>query len=152
MICEHWLLLNDAPSGKFPGIVNLTNAKQLPRGELLSSMTLGGAQQKYYVDRDPTITFNVTFYDDIAPVTIEGYQLLRAIESRDDRYQVFADPTDWFEWGMNLKVGSQVYVHLPGPSASESTQSSAIVRYKGDVVLLPGTTFGVEITVCVIRC
>ena len=122
----------------------------LSRGELLRFISRDKAQRQsneaqhnYCVDGNPAITL-FAIENDVSPLTNDERNLLRAIEFPSDRFRVFAD---WLDWGTSLTVGSKVYVHLLSPSASMSTWSLAVVRYKGAVKNLPGTIFGVEILV-----
>ena len=110
---------------------------QLPRSE--------GLAHNYYVDKDPSITLVVPYKQGVSPLPPEEYQLLKAIDSTFDRFNVFVN-SDWLEWGVKLKVNDQVYVRLPGPNLNPDW-SLAIVRYKGEVKSLPGINFGVEICV-----
>ena len=151
---EHYLLMRDTPGKKAPGtfkkIVGMTNTKQVLRGELLRSFPCEKEPQQdtvqcYSVERDPAITLFAED-NDISPLNIDDYYLLKAIDSPSDRFRAFADP-QLLEWGAELKMGSLVYVRLPSPNESEPTWSHAIVRYKGPVVNLFGMNFGVEIMV-----
>ena len=149
---EHYLLMRDTPGEKAPGtfkkIVGMTNQKRVLRGELLNPIPYEKeprsdvVQLNYSVERDPAITL-FTGDDDISPLNIDDYYLLKAIDSPSDRFRVFSDP-QWLEWGCNLKVGALVFVRLP---KSAPTWSHAIVRYIGHVKNLFGTNFGVEIMV-----
>ena len=157
---ERYLLMKDTPgekaTGTFKKIVGFSNSqKQVLRGELLQPIPprdiqtrSDGSQHNYSLERDP----NVTLYameDDISPLNVDDYRLLRAIDSPFDRFRVFSDP-HWLEWGARLNIGDQIYVRLPSPNVSGSTNwSFAIVRYKGAVETLPGTNFGVEIMVSI---
>jgi DNA helicase HerA-like ATPase len=152
---EHYLLMRDTPGEKTPGtfkkIVGITNQKRVLRGELLRPIPREKearpdvVQPNYSVERDPAITLFAA-EDDISPLNIDDYHLLKAIDSATDRFRVFSDP-HWLEWGENLKVGNLVYVRLPSPNESAPTWSHAIVRYRGPVKNLFGMNFGVEITV-----
>ena len=145
------------PTGLLKKMVGLTSTKQILRGELLRPIPLAeirprsdGVKPNYSVDRDPTVTLYAV-KNNVSSLSREDYLLLRAIESPFDRFRVFSDP-HWLVWGASLHVNSQVYVCIPDPghSDSASTWSIAVVRYRGAVKTLPGTTFGVEIMVCVI--
>jgi hypothetical protein len=152
---EHYLLMKDTPGEKTPGtfkkIVGITIQKRVLRGELLSPIPREKearpdvVQPNYSVEREPAITL-FAVEDDISPLNIDDYYLLKAIESPSDRFQVFSDP-QWLEWGANLKVGDMVYVCLPRHSTSVPTWSKVIIRYKGPVKTLFGMNFGVEIMV-----
>ena len=157
---EHYLLMKDTPGEKAPGtfkkIVGMTSTKRVLRGELLrripreEPLIVSDVVQppKYSVERDPAITL-FAVDDDIAPLNIDDYYLLKAIESPTDRFRVFSDP-HWLEWGANLKVDALVYVCLPSPNKSVPTWSQAIIRYKGPVRNLFGMNFGVEIMVSIL--
>ena len=152
---EHYLLMKDTSGEKAPGtlkkIVGMTNTKRVLRGELLNPIPREKdprsdvVQPNYSVEKDPAITLFVVD-DDISPLNIDDYYLLKAIDTPSDRFRVFSHP-HWLEWGANLKVGNMVYVRLPSPNESAPTWSHAIVRYKGPVKNLYGMNFGVEITV-----
>ena len=152
---EHYLLMRDTPGEKAPGtlkkIVGLTNTKRVLRGELLRPIPrereprADVVQPNYSVERDPAITL-FAVEDDISPLNIDDYHLLKPIESPSDRFRVFSDP-QWLEWGAKLKIGALVYVRLPSPNTSVPTWSRGIVRYKGPVRNLFGMNFGVEIMV-----
>ena len=153
---EHYLLMRDTPGEMTPGtlkkIVGIINPKRVLRGELLRSIPIGEAQPRsdevqpnYCVEKNPAITL-FAVEDNISPLNIDDYYLLKAIESPSDRFQVFSDP-QWLEWGASLRIGSLVYVHLPSPNESVPTWSRAIIRYRGPVKTLPGMNFGVEIMV-----
>ena len=155
---EHYLLMRDTPGEKTPGtfkkMVGMTNTKRVLRGELLRPIPRNemqprpdGVQPNFSMERDPAVTL-FAVEDDVTPLSPEDYPLLKAIESPFDRFRVFFDP-QWLEWGANLNVNSQVYIRLPSPNASLFTWSAAVVRFKGPVKTLPGTTFGAEIMVSV---
>ena len=152
---EHYLLMRDTPGEKAPGtfkkMVGMTNQKRVLRGELLRPIPREKeprsniVQPNYSVEKDPAITL-FAVDDNISPLNIDDYHLLKAIESPFDRWKVFSDP-HWLEWGASLKLGSLVYVRLPSPNASEPTWSHVIIRYKGPVKNHFGMNFGVEIMV-----
>jgi hypothetical protein len=154
---EHYLLMRDTPGEKTPGtfkkIVGITNQKRVLRGELLRPIPREKearpdvVQPNYSVERDPAITL-FPHEDDISPLNIDDYRLLKAIDSATDRFQVFSDP-QWLEWGANLNVGSLVYVRLPSPNPAAPTWCRAIIRYRGPLKNLFGLNFGVEILVSV---
>jgi hypothetical protein len=158
MFEDHYLLMRDTPGEKTPGtfkkIIGLTNTKRVLRGELLSPIPREKEPRpdvdhpNYSVERDPAITLFAA-EDDISPLNIDDYYLLKAIDSATDRFRVFSDP-QCLEWGANIKIGGLVYVRLPSPSASVPTWSQAIIRYRGPVKTLIGMNFGVEIVVSVI--
>jgi hypothetical protein len=150
--------MRDTPGEKTPGtfkkIVGITNQKRVLRGELLRPINRDKEPRpdvpNYSVEKEPAITL-FAVEDNISPLNIDDYHLLKAIESPTDRFQVFSDPR-WLEWGANLKYGSLVFVRLPSPNTSVPTWSHAIIRYKGPVKTLFGMNFGVEIVVSVIEC
>ena len=146
--------MKDASGEKAAGALKkmigfLTISKLILRGELLKPIPVRDIQTRtqpnFYLDRDPNITLQAV-EDDVAPLDIADYYLLCAIQSPYERFRVFSDP-HWLEWGGGLKVGDEVYVRLPSPNTSVSMWSNAVVRCKCSVKTLPGTTFGVEITV-----
>ena len=155
---EHYLLMKDTPGEKAPGtfkkIVGIANPKRVLRGELLRPIPREKeprsdvVQPNYSVEKDPAITLFVVD-NDISPLNIDDYYLLKAIDTPSDRFRVFSDP-QWLEWGANLKTGSLVFVRLPSPNESAPTWSHAIIRYKGHVKNLSGTNFGVEIMVSIL--
>jgi hypothetical protein len=152
---EHYLLMRDTPGKKTPGtfkkIVGITNTKLVLRGELLipipreKELCDRPDVPNYIVERDPTTTL-FAVENDISPLNIDDYFLLKAIDTPSDRFRVFSDP-HWLEWGANLKVGNLVYVRLPSPNTLAPTWSKAIIRYKGPVKTLFGMNFGVEIMI-----
>ena len=131
----------------------MTNFRLVLRGELLRPIPLenqpqsNGIQPNYSVESDPALTLFVV-EDDISPLSIDDYHLLKAIKSPFDRFRVFSDP-QLLDWGTNLNVNDQVYISLPTPNASQTTWSTGIVRYRGPVKTLPGINFGVEIVVSI---
>lgn len=148
------ILMKDTPGEKPPGLLKkifgITNNTLLLCGELLRSTPLSESQSrsdevqpKYSLEKDSTVTL-FAVEDDVSPLNIDEYHLLKAIEYPSDRFRVFSDP-QWMKWGDSLKIGSLVYVCLPAPSASEPTWSIAIVLYRGPVKALSGTNFGVEL-------
>ena len=151
----HCLLKKDTQGEKsLKKIVGMTNLVVVLHGELLRPIPRGeiqprsdGVQHNHYVEREPSVTLYAAERD-VSPLSPKDYHLLRAIKSPVDRFSVFSHPK-WLEWGRELNVDKQVYVCLPDPSHSDSvsTWSTATMRYKGAVKCLPGTTFGVEITV-----
>ena len=123
------------------------------RGQLLSPIPRhqqqsrsDGAAHNYHVDEDPSITLFVEDEQDVSPLSPNDYCLLRAVGSAFDRFSVFVNG-EWLDWGVNLKVGDQVYVRLPAPNPATADWSLAVIRYKGEVKPLSGTNFGVEIYV-----
>lgn len=139
-------------TGTFKKMVGISNTKRVLRGELLKPIPPSeiqtrsdGSQHNFSLKRDPNITLQAVA-DDISPLNMEDYYLLRAIDSPFDRFRVFSHP-HLLEWGARLKTGDQIFVRLPSPNPSSSNWSLAIIRYKGVVKNLPGTNFGVEIMV-----
>lgn len=164
---DRYILMNDAPGERCVGGSifsairkpfmggNSSQEVMILRGELLGQIPPShqqprsdGGVHNYYVDKDPSTTLFVVDEQGVSPLSLEEYRLLRAIDPSFDRFSVFVNG-DWLEWGVKLKVDDKVCVRLPGPNPSSADWSAAVIRYKGEVKLLPGTNFGVEIYVSI---
>ena len=121
------------------------SATQSPTNVLCGELLLGHANDDYYnyvLSRDSNI---LMFCDinDIAPLNHEEFLLLEAIKRPCDRLTAFRR----LEWGVSLKIGSAVFVTVPGDNLSLDKRARAVVHYRGTVGNLPGINFGVEIMV-----
>ena len=121
-----------------------TSQADIPKGELLIRngdlvyvRGKEGTAFKYEADKDLHI----------APLDVEQCALLEAIPTPKARFSVFV--TDgWMDWGVAVKKGDNVYIHVPMKDDVEGCCSTAIVHYIGPLGGdQQGTMFGVEITV-----
>ena len=125
-----------------PGAV--INFPDIPKGELLIQKG-----DLVYVRGKEGAAFNYATDKDLhlAPLDVEQFALLEAIPTPKERFAVFV--TDgWMDWGVAVKQGDNVYIRVPMKDNAEGCCTTAIVRYIGyPGEYIPGTMFGVEITV-----
>ena len=82
----------------------------------------------------------------IIQLTEEDANLLLAISSPEERYQTFTERIR-LEFGRRIGPDSKVYVTVKGISK----QVPGVVRYRGELPVLHGTMFGVELTVSMVH-
>lgn len=109
-------------------------------GELLIRLPKKIDRFHYQLLRDPTIHVMCNT-DDVYPLNEEEVLLLQPSRDLDDIISIYMNK---LKWGLQLKMGSIVLVHLPGDNF---TSMKAAIRFKGKIGDLPGTNFGLEIMV-----
>ncbi len=159
---EGALLTGDKTGGKishFGGLIKRTTVTVL-RGELLvkipgNAIVIRNDGQKpnnYQVKGDATISL-LCDAQDVVPLGNYEFLLLESVKTPGARFSLFHAGTI-LDWGQNLKSGDDVYVAVPGLTASNvavhTPRAAAKVRFVGGLGAEgeePGIFFGVEIIV-----
>ena len=130
------------------GLPTKATPTQVLRGELLEALpeveqpsdfqrvALVGIERKLLRLECPTA--------DLTRLSDEEANLLLAISSLGERYKTFIDKKR-LDFGRRLSPESQVFVSVKG----FTKDLPGVVWYKGELLSLPGTMFGVELIVCI---
>lgn len=152
MASEAAILLKDVQWERRSKILWTKSVKAIVRGELLILLPRdkvvprkdGSPAHNYQLASDPAVTLYCP-EDDVAPLSDYEYNLMNAIKSQGDRYEVFQK--DLLDWGSKLKVGDFVYATLPSNSPLSDKKTVSRIEYIGPLPNEDGVQFGVEITV-----
>jgi len=83
--------------------------------------------------------------ENLARLSDEDANLLLAISSLEERYQMFMDRSVRLDFGRKILAGCQVYVSVKGVAK----KLPGVVWYKGELPSNSGTMFGVELIVSI---